>query len=485
MSLKKAETDGKAMPEFPLDLKKEIFRWGPIFGKMFYPSEFVRPIFHDFPEQFKGHAWPKILFLFKGGRIVWLNEFPALRKAGKKVFLEYMLPEASRISLRKRWDEQVLLLKKFEASLDKTGLAALSDKELLKLGRSFDELINDFWPSTIPQELGNYGSDVLLRDSLARTIKDDHELSEVMEALTAPEKSSFYQYEEVELSEAKDLEVHQKKYFWLKNSYNGTAVLPVDFFRERKKELPTGLRKIMDKKLAMIKSKKKQMRNKYKLSADIMEIASALSYGTAWQDERKKEIFITQHYKQLFLDEIARRENLPADDLTSFMFPEVLDIFSGKLELKDSMAQRKRAVGFYVDTYNLITLSPELTEKLWDIYAEEKVGKPVDEVKGILASKGTKPIIRGTVRVVLDPMHAESFKEGDILVAPMTSPEYVFVMKRAGAIITDTGGLTSHAVIVSRELNKACIVGTKIATKVFKDGDLVEVDAQKGIVRKI
>jgi len=57
-------------------------------------------------------------------------------------------------------------------------------------------------------------------------------------------------------------------------------------------------------------------------------------------------------------------------------------------------------------------------------------------------------------------------------------------MKRAIAIVTDEGGLLSHAAIVSREIGKPCIVGTKIATKVLKDGDLVEIDADKGIIRK-
>ena len=67
----------------------------------------------------------------------------------------------------------------------------------------------------------------------------------------------------------------------------------------------------------------------------------------------------------------------------------------------------------------------------------------------------------------------------------MTSPEYIFVMRKAVAIITDAGGLTCHAAIVSRELGIPCIVGTKIATKIFKTGDLIEVDANTGIIKKI
>lgn len=64
-------------------------------------------------------------------------------------------------------------------------------------------------------------------------------------------------------------------------------------------------------------------------------------------------------------------------------------------------------------------------------------------------------------------------------------PPLVPAMNRAAAIITNTGGITCHAAIVSREMKKPCIIGTKIATRVLKDGDLVEVDADKGVVRII
>jgi len=67
----------------------------------------------------------------------------------------------------------------------------------------------------------------------------------------------------------------------------------------------------------------------------------------------------------------------------------------------------------------------------------------------------------------------------------MTNPNMMPLIRKAKAIITDEGGITCHAAIISRELNIPCIIGTKIATKVLKDGDRVEVDADKGIVRKL
>ncbi len=67
----------------------------------------------------------------------------------------------------------------------------------------------------------------------------------------------------------------------------------------------------------------------------------------------------------------------------------------------------------------------------------------------------------------------------------MTTPDFVLAMKKASAIITDERGITSHAAIISRELGLLCVIGTIRATDVFKTGDLIEVDANKGIVRKI
>ena len=76
-------------------------------------------------------------------------------------------------------------------------------------------------------------------------------------------------------------------------------------------------------------------------------------------------------------------------------------------------------------------------------------------------------------------------KDGDILVSVATTPSIVPAMKKAAAIVTDEGGLTCHASIVSRELNIPCVVGLKAVTKFVKDGDMLEVDATKGVVRRI
>ncbi len=102
------------------------------------------------------------------------------------------------------------------------------------------------------------------------------------------------------------------------------------------------------------------------------------------------------------------------------------------------------------------------------------------EIKGMVAFRGKAT---GHVKIIKDPRTCDNFKEGDILVAGMTRPEYLSLMQKSAAFITDAGGLLSHAAIVAREMKKPCIVGTEVATKVLKDGDFVEVDAESGIVR--
>ena len=100
-------------------------------------------------------------------------------------------------------------------------------------------------------------------------------------------------------------------------------------------------------------------------------------------------------------------------------------------------------------------------------------------VSGLAASPGT---VAGAVRVLTLPQQGKSLRDGEILVAPMTNPDWVPTMRRAGALVTDSGGMTCHAAIVARELGVPCVVGTGNATEVLSDGQLVTVDGLMGEV---
>jgi len=123
------------------------------------------------------------------------------------------------------------------------------------------------------------------------------------------------------------------------------------------------------------------------------------------------------------------------------------------------------------------------TKKILHDFFMKNRGSNLRELRGQVGSPGRT---KGKIKIILNIIaESKRFKKGDILVTGMTRPEFVPLMRRALAVITDEGGITCHAAIVSRELGIPCIIGTKIATQVFKDGDLVEVDANKGVVRKL
>ena len=92
---------------------------------------------------------------------------------------------------------------------------------------------------------------------------------------------------------------------------------------------------------------------------------------------------------------------------------------------------------------------------------------------------------RGRAVVAMSSRQANLVKLGDILIAPATSADFVPAMRKAKAIVTQMGGLTSHAAVVAREFGVPCIVGLANATLLFKTGDLVEVDANKGTIKKV
>ncbi|WAM25854.1 phosphoenolpyruvate synthase [Myxococcus sp. NMCA1] len=102
-------------------------------------------------------------------------------------------------------------------------------------------------------------------------------------------------------------------------------------------------------------------------------------------------------------------------------------------------------------------------------------------VRGLGASPG---VAAGRVRVLASPAEGRQLQPGEVLVAEMTSPDWVPTMRRAAAIVTDRGGMTCHAAIVSRELRKPCVVGTRTATRTLRDGEAVTVDGSTGEVRE-
>ena len=470
------------MNKLPLNPKKEIFRWGPIPGRFFYTSFFTEVNYKYFCQKFLGLNWSRSLFLFRNRQMLWLNEYAALRSTGQKVFVKYWLPSKSRNNIYKRWKEEIVKLERWHRYLDNIDLAKLTDKQFNQFWADYSHDYINFWIYGTVPELANYGADKYIEKELSKYIKDKTNLKQVVQILTTPEKPSFYQEEEMALATSENLKKHQQKFYWLKNSYAGTQVLPLSFFVERKKEITSNIKLETRQRLAETRRNKVAVIKQYNLSKSIINIGQAISEGITVQDERKKYIFMALHYQDRLLVEVARRFDYSVDDLLNTWYWEIGEIIDGK-DLRNILDNRRS--GFGVNFYkNCKILDENETKSFWQLYGEEKIVSQT-EVKGLVVSKGKGGKVIGHARILLDPNQVGEFKVGEILLAPMTSPEYIFAMKKALAIVTDFGGLTCHAAIVSRELGIPCIVNTKTATKIFKDGDKVEVDANNGLVRKV
>lgn len=185
-------------------------------------------------------------------------------------------------------------------------------------------------------------------------------------------------------------------------------------------------------------------------------------------------------FKRL-LKTLARKEGL-SEKLVLTLFHDEFKKYlaQGQLPSTDLLKQRVRTCGLLFVRGKRIFLTKSQGIQFESMFTRMH-GLKQGFVQGVTASPGK---VRGIVRILHSP-HARIFNQGDILITGMTRPDFVPLMKKAGAIVTDAGGILSHAAITARELKKPCVIGTATATKVFKDWDLVEVDANKGIVRKL
>lgn len=155
------------------------------------------------------------------------------------------------------------------------------------------------------------------------------------------------------------------------------------------------------------------------------------------------------------------------------------DVLSEKLAISELDRRMDHCMIIWVLNHYDITTDKSLIKKLDRIGSGEAA--KVDEVKGLIASRGK---VIGRAKILRSAKEIHKIEVGDVLIAVMTKPDYLPAMQKASAFVTDEGGITCHAAIIAREMKKPCVIGTKIATKTFQDGDMVEVDAEKGIVRR-
>ena len=211
-------------------------------------------------------------------------------------------------------------------------------------------------------------------------------------------------------------------------------------------------------------------------------------FFSAWGDFMVTKIY--RRYAQLFaiykttflLEEIAGRIGLSLKELRFMTSNEIKEaLFFGRLDREEIKARLKFSL-YYTAKDTELYYSGQLAKEISAQYIQTETSRNLNELQGQCGCRGQA---RGEVKIVNVTADISKMKAGDILVSISTQPDLLPAMKKAAAFVTDQGGVTSHAAIVAREMNIPCVIATKIATQVLKDGDLVEVDADKGLVKII
>ncbi len=193
--------------------------------------------------------------------------------------------------------------------------------------------------------------------------------------------------------------------------------------------------------------------------------------------------YTPEEVKPLFR-EVAKRLKLTFQEVVHLTNEEMLEsLTKNKSFRREAKARQKYFV--IIDNFEgqYILTGLKAKEFFQQNVKGEKIGWKKEELlTGQIASAGKA---RGVARVVLRVSDLRNVKKGDVLVSPNTTTEMMRAIRKVSAIVTDEGGLGSHAAIVSREFSIPCIVGSRVGTKVIKNGDLIEVDADKGIINNL
>jgi len=175
---------------------------------------------------------------------------------------------------------------------------------------------------------------------------------------------------------------------------------------------------------------------------------------------------------------IANKYNIDKGLLKYATINEINNILSKHILPDNKELKLRKKQYILISDKIIIGKNPSIVLKNKKLFFREE--KATSKINGQTAYPGK---VEGKARIILTKDRVNLIKKGEILVTTMTTPDFIPAMKKAVAFITDEGGILCHAAIISREMKKPCIIGAKIATKVLKDGDLVEVDAEKGIVK--
>jgi len=390
---------------------------------------------------------------------------------------------------KKIFDQRIAAILNFIEQMKVMDWQSYSQAELIKIGEQYNYLYYRAVPYGEPlayylkEKLEEVLAEYLLKEIKLPTTRYETLLTPLYQSFLSREEEALRQITQQNLSQPEfdqKIDQHWQKYQWLLYDY-ASVIVDREYFVQRAHKLtkePPEL--IDDRELA---KQKTAISKKYKLSTPYtyyLRIFEDLFYLM----DRKKEVFTKYNYAAIPMrEEMASRLGVSFADLGWFFWWEVKDALEkGKIDASVVAKRKENSVIKMYNGKNEYLSNREAKRIREDIDQDQEVGENVKVVKGTPTSSGK---IKGVICYLKSARDNSKIKQGEILLVSNTTPDFMPAIQKAAAIVTNEGGLTCHAAIVSRELGIPCVVGTKIATQVFESGDQVEVDAAKGVIKKL
>lgn len=433
----------------------------------------------------------KLIQIYDKDSFYYCLDKKSLLKLGQVFYLKY---KNNPIQLEK---EFINLTKKNWQAFDRLEKSAKIDK---KIYTNFVEVIQK-WMALLMNTCE--AVEKYLEIKIKETIKDEKELMLLM----TPLQDSFVMEEHKNLLElikslpseefkklksgvrdlakyeilSKKIIFHAQKWGWVFLNFKSHALPKEILFIEHGIDLAQNFKNEWEK----IKCSEKQREKKRKIlktkPENIKKLINFLDILYKLRDQRKAFNLQTTIPIKTWLKRVAKNYALNYEKFRWLTWEEQLQInLKNKNNFLNLIKKRQKSTIIFLGIdkdYSL--LEGESALKIRSILLRQ-------EKKKVLCGAAVYPgNVIGQVLIIKSERDFSKFKKGAILVASHTTPDYIFLMKQAKAILTERGGITSHAAIVSRELKTPCIVGIHGLTGTLHNGDLIEVDANKGIVKII
>ncbi|MFB6226183.1 MAG: PEP-utilizing enzyme [Candidatus Paceibacteria bacterium] len=455
----------------------------------------------DFNDEFFDNDLKHLYAFFRDEYALMYWDTEAFGRVAQEVFENFGEDKGVEL-IFKRYKKFASKLEQLFIQNTQDDVSSFSDEELLSFFDSLREVYHSFWQVSLFIDSFDAGYDQKKIDE----IKDRYGLnSEEVERLTTPREMTFKNKRLLTLLELIEDFEKQNKYETIEEFVGGSDkvddyIKTFDYYKSgyaniehitKKDVIEEMVDYIKDpekkkEKLQRLRSYKKNQKElerkilkKYNLDKNPLYFFQKLTY---WREHRKEVNLKGIHLLHYILSALEERTDINYEYLAYLKHKEVRSLLEGNIDLK--LLKRRLKKGFFVVVTKKETkyLSGERAIELKNSFNNLLKEQQGDTINGTPACSGNAS---GRVRVVMSQDQFNDFKEGEILVTGMTRPEFVPIMKKSAAIVTDEGGITSHAAIVSREINTPCIIGTQNATEVLEDGGKVKVNANEGIVKKI